>query len=111
MVDQTSLKAMEQNLRRFDDRARGLAQALSDLRALNRARLSAASPAQVRPALTERELAILRLIAAGKDNAEIAAELHYGLGTIKLHIREILDALDAPTRAAAAARAIRLGII
>jgi len=111
MVDPGALKAIEQNLRRFDHGARGLAQALNELRALNRARLAARAPARAGPVLTSRELAILRLIAAGKDNAEIAAELHYGLGTIKLHVREILEALDAPTRAAAAARAIRLGLI
>jgi DNA-binding NarL/FixJ family response regulator len=111
MVDESALRAIEQNLRRFDDGARGLAQALNDLRALNRARLAARTAPRNGPVLTQRELAILRLIAAGKDNAEIASELHYGLGPIKLHVREILEALEAPTRAAAAARAIRLGLI
>ncbi|MBV8644921.1 MAG: response regulator transcription factor [Candidatus Eremiobacteraeota bacterium] len=106
------LQTLKANLAEFDLRVRSLQDTLADLRAQQRARLRATrtAPAEA-PVLTEREREILRLIADGKNNAEIAQELHFGLGTIKLHVREILETLDAPTRAAAAARALRQGLI
>lgn len=111
MVNGDALKSVEDNLRLLDERARGLADTLTHFRTLQRERMSKRLPSTNVPVLTDREVAILRLIAAGKDNAEIAGELHFALGTIKLHVREILEALDAPTRAAAAVRAVRLGLI
>jgi len=42
------------------------------------------------PALTEREITILRLVAAGRDNHEIAEELGFSVHTIKLHIGQLL---------------------
>ncbi|MBV9439179.1 MAG: helix-turn-helix transcriptional regulator [Candidatus Eremiobacteraeota bacterium] len=109
MLDERSFEAMENNLRVLDGRARDLAAALSDFHSARRRR----SDARIAPLpeLTARQVAILRLIAAGKDNTAIARELHYGLGTIKLHVREILEALRVPTRAAAAVTAVRLGLI
>ena len=105
------LGTMQSNLAVLDERSRALAQALAELRAQHRARLYSGDSSSTRPALTARELQILRLIADGKDNAEIAADLHFALGTIKLHVREILEAMRCKTRAAAAARAVRLGLI
>jgi DNA-binding NarL/FixJ family response regulator len=61
--------------------------------------------------LTERELDILRLIAEGRSNAEIAASLYLGLGTVKGHIADILSKLAASDRAQAAVTAYRRGLL
>lgn len=66
---------------------------------------AAASP------LSVRETEIVRLIAEGRGNVEIAEQLNLGLGTVKGHIREILDKLKASDRAQAAVTALRRGII
>ena len=63
------------------------------------------------PELTAREVAILRLIAQGRNNGEIALTLHFALGTIKSHIRDILEKFDAPDRTIAAVEAVRRGLI
>ncbi len=63
------------------------------------------------PPLTSREYDILRLIAAGRENAEIAVELHFALGTIKVHVRDILAKLGSSSRTEAAVRAVRLRLI
>ena len=59
-------------------------------------------------ALEEVEANIARL---ERENAEIAEELHFGIGTIKLHVREILQKLGASTRTEAAVLAVRKGYI
>lgn len=61
--------------------------------------------------LTPRELDVLRLIADGIGNAEIAERLHIGLGTVKGHIRDILEKLSAADRTQAAVNAMRRGFI
>ncbi len=61
--------------------------------------------------LTPRETEILRLVAAGIGNAEIAERLHLGLGTVKGHIADILEKLAASDRAHAAVTAYRRGLI
>ncbi|GJQ53424.1 MAG: hypothetical protein HKUEN02_22710 [Anaerolineaceae bacterium] len=53
---------------------------------------------------------MLRLVAAGKSNAQIAAELVISVGTAKWHVHNILQKLDVGTRAQAIARARELGI-
>ena len=53
--------------------------------------------------LSERELAVLRLMAVGYRNREIAAELFISTNTVKFHVSKILEKLDARTRAEAAA--------
>ncbi len=74
-------------------------------------RFSARSaPASSSP-LTPREVDVLRLIADGKANTEIATALHIGLGTVKGHIRDILDKLSAADRTQAAVVALRKGFI
>lgn len=113
MVDTAAFKVMEKNLDVFRTRARGLGESLEAFRAAHRIVPPAPLPvaATPRPELTERELQILRLIAEGNDNEEIAAALHFALGTIKLHVRGILEKLGARSRTAAAVRAVRLGLI
>ncbi len=67
-------------------------------------------PALAEP-LSERELEILRLLAAGDSNKEIAAALYITEGTVKNHITNILGKLDARDRTQAALRARELGLI
>jgi DNA-binding NarL/FixJ family response regulator len=61
--------------------------------------------------LTPRESEILRLISDGRANTEIAESLHIGLGTVKGHIRDILEKLSAADRTQAAVTALRKGYI
>lgn len=62
-------------------------------------------------ALTARELEVLRLVAQGVSNQEIGERLHISAFTVKRHIANILTKLNLPNRAAAAAFAIREGVI
>ncbi len=75
-------------------------------------RLGAPAPVPAgRSPLTPRELDVLRLIADGVGNADIAERLHLGLGTVKGHIREILEKLSAADRTQAAVNALRRGLL
>jgi NarL family two-component system response regulator LiaR len=66
---------------------------------------------RLRTELTERELEVLRLIANGKDNAMIAADLHISAKTVKNHISSILMKLHIDNRIQAAVYAVRSGIV
>jgi DNA-binding NarL/FixJ family response regulator len=61
--------------------------------------------------LSPRETDILRMISEGRGNVEIATALHIGLGTVKGHIRDILEKLAAADRTQAAVTALRRGLI
>jgi DNA-binding NarL/FixJ family response regulator len=61
--------------------------------------------------LSLREREILRLMAKGKGNKEIAKELHLSVPTVKDHISHIYDKLDTRERILAVLRAISFGII
>jgi DNA-binding NarL/FixJ family response regulator len=61
--------------------------------------------------LTPREIDVLRLVADGVGNADIAERLHIGLGTVKGHVRDILEKLSASDRTQAAVTALRRGLI
>lgn len=69
-----------------------------------------AVPRQSSP-LSARETEILRLVSDGKSNAEIAEQLHLSMGTIKGHVRDILDKLSAADRTQAAVKALKNGLI
>ncbi len=58
--------------------------------------------------LTERERAVLRLLAAGCSNREIAAALHLAIGTVKNHISSVLSKLGVRDRTRAVLRAFEL---
>ena len=60
--------------------------------------------------LTDRELHVLRLIAAGKSNQQIADELVVVVDTVKKHVGHILDKLEVTNRTEEAARARALGL-
>jgi DNA-binding NarL/FixJ family response regulator len=81
------------------------------LRELRAARPSPQAAERLRSELTERELEVLRLIANGKDNAQIAAELHISAKTVKNHISNILMKLQIQNRIQAAVYAVRSGIV
>ena len=61
--------------------------------------------------LTERELEVLQLIVNGYSNAKIAQELYITVGTVKTHVRNILNKLSADDRTQAAVRALRSGLV
>jgi DNA-binding NarL/FixJ family response regulator len=61
--------------------------------------------------LSDRENEVLRLIANGKDNAEIAQELHISPKTVKNHISNILMKLQIENRIQAAVYAVRRGLV
>jgi DNA-binding NarL/FixJ family response regulator len=63
------------------------------------------------PELSDRENEVLRLIANGKDNAEIAQELHISPKTVKNHISNILMKLQIDNRIQAAVYAVRRGLV
>jgi DNA-binding NarL/FixJ family response regulator len=61
--------------------------------------------------LTEREIEVLRRVAAGKSNKRIAAELDISEGTVKTHMKSILPKLDASDRTHAVTIALKRGIL
>jgi len=63
------------------------------------------------PVLTERELDVLRLVAAGFSNKEIAAHLYVGVSTVKTHLDDVYRKLDVSDRAHAVAVALRAGLL
>jgi LuxR family maltose regulon positive regulatory protein len=61
--------------------------------------------------LSERELEVLYLMAAGMRNKEIAAKLFISLNTVKTHLKNINSKLDVTNRTQAVARAKELGFM
>jgi DNA-binding NarL/FixJ family response regulator len=81
---------------------------------LQRLRATSTSPREaetIRAELSEREIQVLKLIANGKDNAMIAAELHISPKTVKNHISNILMKLQIDNRIQAAVYAVRSGLV
>ena len=72
---------------------------------------SAQDAETIRSELSDREIEVLKLIANGKDNALIAAELHISPKTVKNHISNILMKLQIDNRIQAAVYAVRSGIV
>jgi DNA-binding NarL/FixJ family response regulator len=64
-----------------------------------------------REALTEREVALLQLVASGLSNRAVAAQLSISENTVKYHMRNILQKLGVQNRTEAVACALRLGLI
>ncbi|NNN31781.1 response regulator transcription factor [Streptomyces sp. S3(2020)] len=81
------------------------------------ARLAAAlphpapEPSAAAPGLSPREIDILRLVARGRTNREIAAQLYLSEGTVKNHVSRILSRLALRDRTQAALRARDLGLL
>ncbi|MBO9523678.1 MAG: hypothetical protein J7518_19265 [Nocardioidaceae bacterium] len=89
-----------------EDAARALAEDL-------RMPLPTAAPADPEPdsPLSARELEVLRLVALGATNREIAEQLTLSPRTVDRHVSNILGKVSAPTRAAAAAYAVERGLL
>jgi len=64
-----------------------------------------------REALTAREDDVLRLLALGHGNKAIARELGIAIGTVKAHMKGIMQKLDAASRTEAASIAVRRGLL
>lgn len=71
----------------------------------------APSPSPLVEPLSERELAVLRLVAAGLSNREIAAKLIVSPGTAKSHVNHICGKLGVRNRTEAVARAKEIGLV
>ena len=104
--------------------AGGHAPMLAQIRTLaERARIPLQHPAAAEPAtpppapgptpygLTDRELEVLRLLAAGRTNTQIGAELYISHKTASVHVSNILRKLGVPGRVQAAALAERAGLL
>jgi len=78
-------------------------------------RVRRGSPGGARPPgigdLSERERDVLRLMAAGRDNTEIAGELQVSLTTVKHHVSNVLEKLGVENRIQAAVAAVRDGLV
>ncbi|HEX9394793.1 MAG TPA: LuxR C-terminal-related transcriptional regulator [Gemmatimonadales bacterium] len=76
--------------------------------------VATAAPAAVAvagAALTARELEVLRLVARGLSNKEIAADLGITLHTVKYHLAAVLEKLDVRSRTEAVSLGIRTGLV
>jgi LuxR family transcriptional regulator, maltose regulon positive regulatory protein len=72
---------------------------------------AALSAAGLPEPLSERELEVLQLVAAGKSNRRIASELFVSVGTVKTHLNNAYRKLDAHSRTQAVARARELNLL
>src|SRR6266581_3900139 len=73
--------------------------------------MQAVSTLESREALTERESDVLRLLAQGQSNKQIAHSLHNTEQTIKTHVSKILSKLGVQSRTQATLYAIRVGLV
>jgi len=76
--------------------------------------VSTAAPAaavQAGAALTARELDVLRLVARGLSNKEIAADLGITTHTVKYHVAAVLEKLDVRSRTEAVSLGVRKGLV
>lgn len=86
------------------------AKVLAEFNRLEDRRPMAGSSGLIEP-LSERELEIVRLLANGESNKEIAARLYITEGTVKNHVTNVLGKLGVRDRTQAALRARELGLI
>ncbi len=80
------------------------------LRSLARDEAQPSRPAPPSPALTPQELEVLRLLALGQTNRQIARNLLSSVSTVKSQVRSTISKLGVSDRTQAAVRAIQLGL-
>jgi DNA-binding CsgD family transcriptional regulator/tetratricopeptide (TPR) repeat protein len=83
---------------------------IGEITALSR-RLGVAQPQEAAELLTPRETEVLRLVALGRTNRDIAAELFISAKTVSVHVSNILAKLGVTSRGEAAAAAHRLSLL
>lgn len=66
---------------------------------------------KMRPSLSEREIEIIRLVAKGFSNDELADRLHLSPETIKVHLRHVYEKLGVESRVEAVTEAMRTGLV
>ncbi|MFF2271930.1 response regulator [Agromyces sp. NPDC058136] len=76
-----------------------------------RVRADAAEPPASMPSLSPRELEVLREVAAGRSNPEIAGLLFIGEATVKTHLLHVFEKLEVSDRTRAVTRAMELGLL
>ena len=64
-----------------------------------------------RPSLSEREIEIVRLVAKGFSNDELAERLHLSPDTVKVHLRHVYEKLGVESRVEAVTEAMRTGLV
>lgn len=74
-------------------------------------RFSGGAPAAAVPALSEREMDVLRRAALGESNKMIADKLHLSSRTVQVHLSSIFDKFGVASRTEAVLHALKLGII
>ena len=72
---------------------------------------SVSAPRQSGDSLTAREREVLKLMADGLTNADIAERLVIGVATVKTHVSSVISKLGVSTRTEATALAIRRGLV
>jgi NarL family two-component system response regulator LiaR len=80
-------------------------------RLMREVRAPATSPEELTEPLTERETEVLKLIARGKANKQIARELFLAMSTVKTHVNNLYRKLDVSSRTQAALYAARIGLV
>lgn len=78
---------------------------------VSRVRAGASAAASAAPQLSPRELEVLRLVAAGRSNPEIARTLFIGEATVKTHLLHVFEKLEVNDRTRAVTRAMELGVL
>jgi DNA-binding NarL/FixJ family response regulator len=73
-------------------------------------RVDNVTPSSLRSLLTERQVDVLRLLAEGRPNKEIARQLNLAEGTVRVHVNAVLKALSARNRTEAALAARAAGL-
>ena len=73
-------------------------------------RASATSSVEGRASLSDREMEVLKLVAQGKTNKQLASDLTISESTVKYHLRNILDKLHLENRAQVIAYAAHRGL-
>jgi DNA-binding NarL/FixJ family response regulator len=104
IAPESAIRALLADLERLDEAGEDEDEAVADVP------LPVSSQSSI-DSLTERELEILRLVAEGKSNRDIAAELVLALGTVKWYISQIFSKLGAASRTQAVARARELSLL
>ncbi|GAA4917049.1 response regulator transcription factor [Nesterenkonia rhizosphaerae] len=113
MLKDVTVEQLAEAVRALADGGTLIAPSITDrlLRAIKAAPEPAGSQGVVVDQLTERELEVLRLMAEGYSNRQIAQLIHLAEGTVKNHISSILTKMGARDRTNAVLRAIREGLL